>query len=872
MESPQLSINNGIKGLFNGDSFKKHSVLSDNDISALKSYNAELKKVIGYEVADGKIKPIYTSVQTAFNRTMRDASIAAQNMAISANGMAVNLGQIPKVSQAATLGMKAFALAGNILFSMGIGLAIQGIISVFNYFIHKEDELGKKAKELSEEFSNTTTDIDSYKNKINELKQVINNSSSSYKEVTDARRELLGIQEELIEKYGSETESIHSITEAINGETNALNNLKTVEWYNTKKEYNKTDEKENIVNGIKQAFTNPFGLTTFFSDLFQLTGLTDESLIKNTNTHLKDVLYKWNNQEITLPKSGNKNVDNLMDELLTKGYTDWLSGDFTKGYDGYGSVSVLKDKLGQIKAYAATKNNVNENFLNKLQSTLNYLQEIYEQDYQIVSNAVLYDKIKSDDANNTYDEELNKLEVIKSQYDDALLTADEEKINQYAQQYTTALNAAMELAVNNGDNDVSEYFYNMFPTMKDVVNKTNLKNQLSSDRSLQKDSQLLNDFNKDDILTFLTSKEQEKGEKAFKTIRDKAIEDGVILNDSIEESKKLIDLLVEWGILKNKATESNDNTLTTTFPTPKTFQEAWNDFGTTGTDDEKQAAMEAKEELLSLAESGQLTAKTLQETDGADTFLNKIGMGAEEAAEKIQNLLSIEEKLAAFSQGLSGLGNAFQEFQENKFVSAETLNSLPEAFKSLKGYDVFSQIVGDPESGTKKIQNAFDQIVTEYMESQNILDGANSQNKNKIIANLQQAGIGNAEDLVNSYVKSVEENKPLIQGASDEILQYLSNNNEADVNNFVTALQSKDANYTELASMLGEDNAILIKKFGKQYGADLANWISLLQQKETAYNQFVQEYNDSQEEQQDYFDGLNMPVERAVANGTADTT
>ncbi|MDE6567062.1 MAG: hypothetical protein K2K70_04925, partial [Lachnospiraceae bacterium] len=247
-------------------------------------------------------------------------------------------------------------------------------------------------------------------------------------------------------------------------------------------------------------------------------------------------------------------------------------------------------------------------------------------------------------------------------------------------------------------------------------------------------------------------------------------------------------------------------------------------------------------------------------------------IGAEEATEKIQNMLATREKLAAFSQGLSGLGSAFEEFQENKFVSAETLNSLPDAFKSLEGYDVFSQIVGDPKSGTQKIQNAFDQIVSEYLQSQNILDDATSQNKNEIIANLQQAGIGNAENLVNSYMNSMEENKPLIQGASDEILQYLSNNNEADVNNFIAALQAKNANYTELASVLGEDNATLVAKFGSQYGDDLANWITQLEQKEEAYNQFVQEYNNSVEKQQNDFDKLGMPVERAVANGTADTT
>ena len=331
--------------------------------------------------------------------------------------------------------------------------------------------------------------------------------------------------------------------------------------------------------------------------------------------------------------------------------------------------------------------------------------------------------------------------------------------------------------------------------------------------------------------------------------------------------------LLSWEQLKQKIEEATDTANDTVPPTPLSFSKAWKQLeDSTGVFKDDETIRNTHDSLQDLARSGQLTAETLQETDGADTFLAQIGIGAEEAAEKILNLLSTQEKLAAFSQGLSGLSSAFEEFQKNKFLSAETLNSLPDAFKNLKSYDVFSQIAGDPNSGTQKIQNAFDQIVTEYLESQKILDNATSQNKNEIIANLQQAGIGNAKDLVNSYVNSMEENKPLIQGASDEILQYLSNNNQADVNNFIAALQAKNANYTELASALGENNASLMAKFGNQYGNDLANWISLLQQKQEAYNQFVQEYNNSLEEQQNHFDSLKMPVERAVATGTADTT
>lgn len=111
----KISINNGFKNLFNGEIFNEKSILSDADIKALQAYNAELEKIIGYEVIDGKVLPIRTSAQTAYNRTMKESSIEAQNIAASYNGMVVELDKIPKVSKAATIATKALCVVGNMM-------------------------------------------------------------------------------------------------------------------------------------------------------------------------------------------------------------------------------------------------------------------------------------------------------------------------------------------------------------------------------------------------------------------------------------------------------------------------------------------------------------------------------------------------------------------------------------------------------------------------------------------------------------------------------------------------------------------------------------------------------------------------------------
>lgn len=126
-------------GLFNGGflesrSFDLSEVLSESDIAAIKNYNSELEKVIGYTFKQGKEVAITQSAQTAYNKTMLDASENAQNLVRSATGEKVALDGLTKSSKAAELGMKALAVAGNILVSLVINPAKISLI-LRNYLI-----------------------------------------------------------------------------------------------------------------------------------------------------------------------------------------------------------------------------------------------------------------------------------------------------------------------------------------------------------------------------------------------------------------------------------------------------------------------------------------------------------------------------------------------------------------------------------------------------------------------------------------------------------------------------------------------------------------------------------------------------------------
>ena len=115
-------------------------------------------------------------------------------------------------------------------------------------------------------------------------------------------------------------------------------------------------------------------------------------------------------------------------------------------------------------------------------------------------------------------------------------------------------------------------------------------------------------------------------------------------------------------------------------------------------------------------------------------------------------MLSATEKLSAASNGLNSIKGAFKDIEDNGFVLASTLSSLPDVIKGLDGYNAFAAIVGDPTQGVDAISNAFNEITKQYLIKQHTFSGlvdASSSEIQSYIANLKAMGITNAEEIVN---------------------------------------------------------------------------------------------------------------------------
>lgn len=188
------------KGLGNKISAAFSTGLSDNDISRLKEYNNLISK--------GQ------NPQTAYYRTLKNASAAAQDLAMKANGAAVSeealtaaTNKLTIAERIATVASKAMGIALQVALNVGVALAINGIITLIDYLVNKEQKAIETANELGKAYKDQ-------KDRLSDLKQEYLDIVDSSKSETEKTKDLYEWKKKLIKAYGYEKDAIEGVTTA----------------------------------------------------------------------------------------------------------------------------------------------------------------------------------------------------------------------------------------------------------------------------------------------------------------------------------------------------------------------------------------------------------------------------------------------------------------------------------------------------------------------------------------------------------------------------------------------------------------------------------------------------------------------------------
>lgn len=520
----KAGLNDGIKdAIFNGNFFKRQNLLSNSDITAIKTYNAEIDKC--------------TTSQTAFYRTMQNTSKEAQNVVAAANGNKVVLDGLTKSSKAAELGMKALSMAGNMLLMWGISEAITIIYDLAT----ASDRLQKSAAQLGSEFANTKSDIDGYKTKIEELYQTINNDTSSYEDTYNARQELLKIQDEMIEKFGDEAKAVDLVTDAINGQTDALDTLTQNEWVETVNAFNSDRDKK---------------WTEKFADFFANIG--------HKGNNFQRMIDEMENAEVTfhiMPMYGDETYEEFSKKLKKDFGASLTQYERDDAFTLSGDLDDIYKQLLNIQNLAKDMD-IDDTFLKDLGDQADEAKGKLEDYQEIYSQHVLYDKIfNSDDYEKSFDE-INKA---YEKYQDAFASGDEKAIEEAKQNYAEIVQGAIEGL---DDQSVIDYFNNMYPDLQEIVGgwefevkfKAAVDNDKDDFENEVKDA--VSQFNTaEDIKNYNPKVATEEQKDAYLQLEQYADDYGLTLD-------QLIDKLVQLGLLQSQAKSDLLNKLIPSKSTP----------------------------------------------------------------------------------------------------------------------------------------------------------------------------------------------------------------------------------------------------------------------------------------------------------------
>lgn len=639
-------------------------------------------------------------------------------------------------------------LLSTVLSGLGKGAIIAGL-AILAKTIYEcataNSKLAEKTSELYNKFEDSKSEIDSYKSEISELQTTLADNNVSYEDAKTARERLLTIQEELISKYGAEAGGILAVTEALNGQVDALDKLSQAQWNKTLAQVNddgtwfkwigsKWNQINHNASSNEEVILREMESTARFIDIQQNeTNKEFINALKNIGADIFEVQNAGGGTDIRLML--NQNVEDATTELNK--YLD-----------------------------LANKTGVSDNITTGLLNQLNTLSELTDQYGEFYNQYVLYEKIFKNDSAAEY---FNQLSQIGNKYKEALVNDDSTTAEILSKNYAEIFGKAISSI---DDKSVINYFRDMYPELQAEINKWNLKADLGIDLDTDSESAITEEGKQlveaieqfRNIEELMSHDETDEYFARLATAADKygySIEELIKLlsqyynlNFDFRDDAKLIDNVISrdsnYG-RKDVDTQRHERTnIDNAFEllSDDDYQIA-ESFGDEQWDEVITKVKEVQREQGVAYLSAQEYADVISEVADKWTEVEEIVEETEKTAfsEQLSNLNTIEDNL----EQIQSIADDIADGEDFDF-SALSSDDFAEAFSSLDSYEQFIETISSNTSSLTECQDALNKLATEYIAAQSAAGLFNEETKKTAIAMLNQAGIANAEAVVESQI------------------------------------------------------------------------------------------------------------------------
>ena len=431
-------------------------------------------------------------------------------------------------TKASQLGWQALAVAGNMLASIAISAVVQG----FYQLITLSHTVANGASEAANAFGTAEKDIAGYRKQIDDLYKVINDSGSSVEQVTSARESLLQVQDEMIEKFGTEAGAIDIVTQAIHNQTGALDELTSKSWTEALNSFN---EK----GGFVRKLANSFGYGGYHSNVERMQGeygRADTSIVTGMfSGFVKDKEQYQRFLDIVKSLGAELGTNDYGDEIIK------IKGNADEVYNTLLDIqNVAKDMQLPDKV-----SDTFGTYASKAKEARDEYKAFYEQ-------YTRQEKILSTSGKEAgYDDIYKSLVDQKAKIDEAFKAGDDEAREEAIQEYASILSDAMAKAAN--DEDVKDYFHNMYPEIQSEVDTWRFKIKFEANADDLKSNVQA------DITKFTDKGYTAEDILAYNPTKSTDVELNDAYNSMTEEMKKFnlevkdgIPLLEEWGMVKSR--------------------------------------------------------------------------------------------------------------------------------------------------------------------------------------------------------------------------------------------------------------------------------------------------------------------------------
>lgn len=225
------------------------------------------------------------------------------------------------------------------------------------------------------------------------------------------------------------------------------------------------------------------------------------------------------------------------------------------------------------------------------------------------------------------------------------------------------------------------------------------------------------------------------------------------------------------------AIEDTGNAADSATPSIASFDEAWINLKNTDDSDLKGAA----DDLLDLANAGQLTGNALEGLAGGQQLMNETGLSAEALAQKINGLVNASTQLSSMSAQISKMSDMLADKKNGAVASASDLAGFDVSVRGLESWDKFEEVMGSSESSMDQCQKAANALATEWVNDGNFLANLTDENKQYYITQLEDMGVKNAEQIVTEALTKKEEELRFEKLLSADASTDLQNATVADI-------------------------------------------------------------------------------------------